>query len=80
MSKTGLIILFGLLLAILPFIGISFAVKTALAVVLGLSVLVLGFLVRQERRWLLRALEGDHHTDAYTENGEQGYGQKVSET
>jgi hypothetical protein len=37
--------------------------------VFGLLIIGLGFLVRQERIWLGRALHGEHTTDAYTENG-----------
>ena len=78
MSKAGLISLLGFILAAMPFIGIPVAIKITLTVLFGLLVLALGFLVREERRWLLRALKGDHQTDAYTENGAQGYGQKIS--
>jgi len=80
MSKAGLIALLGLLSAALPFIGIPMSVKTALAVVFGLLILGLGFLVREERRWLLRAFQGDRQTDAYTENGAHEYGESISKT
>ncbi|MEK7613571.1 MAG: hypothetical protein AAB439_01680 [Patescibacteria group bacterium] len=79
MSKAGLIALLGFVLAVMPFLGIPTGAKTLLSVVGGLLILALGFLVREERRWLMRALKGDHQTDAYTENGAQGYGQKISE-
>lgn len=79
MSKAGLIVLLGLVVAFTPFLGIPTDVKTTVAVVAGLLILVLGFLVREERRWLMRALSGDHHTDAYTENGAQGYAKQVTE-
>lgn len=89
MSKAGLISLLGFLSALLPFVGIPLGVKTVLAVVFGVLILALGFLVREERRWLLRARNGDHQTDAYTENGlmandapsdAQGYGQNIRKT
>lgn len=69
MSKGGLITLLGFSLALLPFLGIPLVVKTVLAVVFGLLVMALGFLVREERQWLMRAIRGDHAADAYTENG-----------
>lgn len=69
----------GFVSAFLPFVGIPNTLKATLAVVFGLLVVALGFLVREERRWLLRAIKGDHQTDAYTENGAQGYGQKIPE-
>ncbi len=69
MSKGGLIVLLGFLAAFLPFTGFPIGVKTALAVVFGILVMALGFLVRQERIWLLRAVSGEHKTDAYTETG-----------
>jgi len=79
MSKAGLISLIGLLSIFLPFIGIPMGAKTILAVVFGVLILILGFLVREERRWLVRALKGDHQTDAYTENGAHAYGQSINE-
>lgn len=69
MSKGATILVLGFLLAFLPFTGFPNIVKTTLAVVCGLAIMGLGFLVRQERLWLVRALSGEHKTDAYTENG-----------
>lgn len=68
MSKGSAILLLGLLTAFLPFTGFPNVVKTTLAVLFGLALVAFGFLVRQERLWLLRALSGEHKTDAYTEN------------
>jgi len=69
MSKGSSIIILGFLSAFLPFVGFSVIVKISLAVLFGLLIMALGFLVRQERLWLLRTLSGEHKTDAYTENG-----------
>ncbi len=69
MSKGATILVLGFLLAFLPFTGFPTGFKTVLAVVFGLVIMILGFLVRQERLWLLRAISGEHKTDAYTENG-----------
>ena len=80
MSKAGLIVLLGLLSALLPFVGIPTTTKTVLAVIFGLVILALGFLVREEKKWIIRALEGDHQTDAYTENGAREYGQNLNKT
>lgn len=77
MSKAGVIALLGLLTALLPFVGIPTTFKTALAVIFGLLILALGFLVREEKRWIIRTLQGDHKTDAYTENGAHTYDQSV---
>lgn len=79
MSKAGLIALFGLIMAFLPFFGIPNVVKTGMFVVLGVLVAGLGFLVREERRHLLRALSGEHKTDAYTESGARGYAENAQE-
>lgn len=68
MSKGGLITIFGFLLALMPFVGIPLAAKTILAVLCGVLVMFLGILVREERRLLMRALQGDAEADAYTEN------------
>jgi len=69
MSKGALILILGLLTAFLPFTGFPSNVKVFVAVVSGILLMGLGFLVRQERLWLLRALSGGRKTDAYTENG-----------
>ncbi|MBI1754686.1 hypothetical protein HYR65_00180, partial [Candidatus Azambacteria bacterium] len=52
MSKGAGIILLGFFSAFLPFTGFPTGTKTVLAVLFGLFVMVLGFLVRQERLWL----------------------------
>jgi len=69
MSKAAAIIILGFLTAFLPFTGFPGVVKIVIAVFMGFAVMALGFLVRQERIWLLRALSGEHKTDAYTESG-----------
>lgn len=77
MSKAGLIAFLGLFSALMPFLGIPTTAKTTLTVVFGLLILALGFLVREEKKWIIRALKGDHKTDAYTENGANAYEQKT---
>lgn len=69
MSKGSAVIVIGFLSAFLPFTGFTTGTKMILAVLFGLALMTLGFLIRQERLWLLRALSGEHKTDAYTENG-----------
>ena len=69
MSKAASIVILGFVAAFLPFTGFPGGVKTVLMVIVGLLVMALGFLVRQERIWLVRANSGEHKTDAYTENG-----------
>jgi hypothetical protein len=73
MSKAGLIALLGFITLAVPFLGIPTAMKTIILAVSGVLVIVLAFLVREERRLLMRALGGDHTTDAYTENSAKGY-------
>lgn len=68
MSKAAAIIVLGFFTAFLPFTGFPSVVKITLAVLFGLLIMALGFLVRQERIWLLRALSTEHKTDAYTQN------------
>lgn len=80
MSKAGLITLLGFLSAVLPFLGIPTLFKTILFVIFGLLIMGLGFLVREERRWLMRAISGDHEKDAYTENGMEQYAQSQKVT
>lgn len=69
MSKAGAIVVLGFVAAFLPFTGFPSGVKTVFMVLAGLLIMALGFLVRQERIWLTRALKGTHKTDAYTESG-----------
>lgn len=52
----------------MPFTGFPTGFAQVLTIVFGLATMALGFLVREERTWLIRALEGGHKTDAYTEN------------
>lgn len=68
MSKAGAIIVLGFLAAFLPFTGFPSGFETVLAIILGLAIMVLGFLVRQERLWLKRSVSGEHKTDSYSEN------------
>lgn len=68
MSKAGAIIVLGFLTAFLPFTGFSSGYETLLAIVFGLLTMMLGFLVRQERLWLLRSRPGEQKTDSYAEN------------
>lgn len=73
MSKAGLTILLGFVVFIVPFLGIPTEAKVAVSALCGLTIIVLGVLMREERRLLMRALQGEHSTDAYTENSAQAY-------
>ena len=73
MSKAGAIVVLGFLVAFLPFTGFPTGFETVIAVLLGLLIMVLGFLVRQEHLWLLRSLSGEHKTDAYAENSPRSH-------
>lgn len=68
MSKAGVIIVLGFLTAFLPFTGFPATFETVLAIIFGLLTMVFGFLVRQERLWLLRSRSGEHKTDSYAES------------
>ena len=68
MSKGSLIILLAFLITFLPFTGFPTGVKTVFAIVFGLMTMALGFLVRQERIWLLSAIKGESKTDAHPES------------
>ena len=67
MSKAALIVVLGIIIVLIPIDGLPDRVSTALTVLAGLSVIVLGILLRFERLWLLRARDGGHKTDAYVE-------------
>jgi hypothetical protein len=69
MSKGGLMTSLGLVIIAVPFLGMPSLAKTIILLVSGVLIAFLGILIREERRWLLRALSGDSETDAYTENG-----------
>lgn len=73
MSKIGAVIVLGFLIAFLPFTGFPTGLETGLAIIFGLLIMALGFLVRQERLWLLRSLSGEHKTDAYAENSPRAH-------
>ncbi len=71
-----MITIIGALIAFMPFTGFPSAVKVGVTVAAGIAVIILGLLMRVERLWMLRALQGGHRTDAYAENGAP---QKVDE-
>ena len=68
MSKGSAIMVLGFLSAFMPFTGFPTGFAQVLTIVFGIATMALGFLVREERTWLVRAIEGGHKTDAYTEN------------
>lgn len=68
MSKGSLIALLGLLIAVMPFTGFPLAAKITVTVIAGLLLVALGFLVRQERLWLLKSLSGEQKNDVYAES------------
>lgn len=68
MSKAGIIIILGFLVAFLPFTGFPSAFETTLSILFGLAVMLLGFLVRQERLWLFRSMKGGSKSDGYAES------------
>lgn len=68
MSKALIVTILGILVAFIPIDGLPDFVSSALTVLAGVSIAVLGVLMRFERLWLIRAKSGGHATDAYAEN------------
>lgn len=69
MSKATIVTLVGALIIFLNLIyGFPSAWVRWVTVLAGVTVVVLGLLMRVERLWMLRALAGGHKTDAYAEN------------
>ena len=69
MSKAVIVIVIGIILVLLPYMGVPSAIKTFVIVGTGTLLVLLGLLMRVERLWLLRALQGGHANDAYAEPG-----------
>lgn len=69
MSKAALVVFLGAIVVLIPIDGLPDRMSTVLTVLAGLSIIILGILMRFERLWLIRAQEGGHRTDAYAENG-----------
>lgn len=69
MSKAVIVAILGIIVAFIPIDGLPDRVSTIITVLAGVSIAVLGILMRFERLWLIRARLGGHTTDAYTENG-----------
>ena len=69
MSKAVIVIVIGIILVLLPYMGVPSAIKTFVIVGTGTLLVLLGLLMRVERLWLLRALHGGHANDAYAESG-----------
>ena len=59
MSKGSLIILLAFLVTFLPFTGFPTGAKTVFAIIFGLAIMALGYLVRQERKWLIGKVESN---------------------
>jgi hypothetical protein len=70
-SKAVIVAILGAIVAFIPIDGLPDRVSTIITVLAGVSIAVLGILMRFERLWLIRARLGGHTTDAYTENGAQ---------
>ncbi len=69
MSKAVLIVILGVIVILTPIDGLPEQVNTAITVLAGITIAILGLLMRVERLWLIRSLSGGHKTDAYAENG-----------
>lgn len=69
MSKAVIVAILGLVVILIPIDGLPDRVSTILTVLAGIAIFILGLLMRVERLWLLRSLQGGHKTDAYAENG-----------
>ncbi|HEX9608907.1 MAG TPA: hypothetical protein VGA06_01710 [Candidatus Paceibacterota bacterium] len=72
MSKNAIVIVLGLVVAAMPFLGFPSLWETAILVVLGVSVALLAFLLRQDMlhaptRWHMPATH-----DVHVENGVGG--------
>jgi uncharacterized membrane protein YqgA involved in biofilm formation len=68
-SKAVIVAILGMVVALIPIDGLPDRASTIITVLAGLSIVVLGILMRFERLWLIRARLGGHTTDAYAENG-----------
>ena len=69
MSKGSLIMVLGILVAFLPSTGFPAPMPSVLAVIFGLAIIFLGFLVRQERIWLIQALEDKKNANSENASG-----------
>ncbi|MEK7530573.1 MAG: hypothetical protein AAB573_01800 [Patescibacteria group bacterium] len=69
MSKAVIVMVIGIILVLLPYMGIPSSAKTFVIVGAGTILVILGLLIRVERLWMLRALHGGHANDAYAESG-----------
>ncbi len=75
MSKATVVVFIGIIVALISFMGFPSVVKVTVTVLAGIAIIILGLLMRVERLWLLRALQGGHKTDAYAENGAPNAGE-----
>ena len=55
-SKASTIIILGLFSALVPFTGFPIFVKTTASIIAGVLIMIIAFLVREERLWLLKEL------------------------
>ena len=69
MSKELIIILLGLLVALMPYLGFPGSWKSVFSIVIGIVIAGIAFIVRQERLWKEREDMRERHTGTFVENG-----------
>jgi asparagine N-glycosylation enzyme membrane subunit Stt3 len=69
MSKELVIILLGILVALMPYLGFPGSWKTVFSIVIGIVIAGVAFIVRQERLWKERETPSEHRADTFVENG-----------
>ena len=69
MSKGSATVILGVLSIILPFTGFPTNIKTGIAVVLGILIVALGFLSRQERLWLRKTIDAGNNEEFGAHHG-----------
>ena len=69
MSKELVIILLGILVALMPYLGFPGSWKSVFSIVIGIVIAGVAFIVRQERLWKEREAMSEHRADTFVENG-----------
>lgn len=68
MSKELVVIILGLLVALMPYLGFPGSWKTVFSIVIGIVIAGIAFIIRQERLWKEREEMHGRRADTFVEN------------
>ncbi len=65
MSKGSVVVLLGIVVVLVAIAGLPSMLKAGALIVIGLTIAGIGFLVREEKAWLIEILRGERVSGAH---------------